>query len=321
MPKDGVERRLAAIREADCENCGEPAGPAFCPHCGQETEARRGPLLAVVNDVLSDWLSLDSRLLHSLRALLRPGHSSSLFLQGKRAPYLRPFRLYLLASLALFSSVLTLESRSADGLDIYIGGELIGSERAVTESFAPQIFGSESTITVRRSIRFLDGQTLADRWVRELAGARIDRLRALPREEIVAMLFSGLRRALPLTLILFVPFLALALKLLYIRGRSEHSLYIDHLVFSLHYQSALFLALSAAWLLARVPGLGLLGIALVYALTLFAMLFLYLPWGLRRFYGQSRRWTALKTLALLFIYGQLLSVVVDLSALIAVWRA
>ena len=181
----------SGLREAAYENCGEPGGPAFCPHCGQETEARRGPLLDVVNDVVSDWLSLDSRLLHSLRALLRPWHSSSLFLQGKRAPYLRPFRLYLLASLALFSSVLTLESRSADGLDIYIGGE-----SAVTESFAPQIFGSESTTTVRRSIRFLSGQTLVDRWVRELAGDRIDRLRALPREESISMLFSGLRRSL-----------------------------------------------------------------------------------------------------------------------------
>ena len=92
--------------EIRCRNCGRTAGPRFCAHCGQEVEERRGPVLTVLREVLSDWLSLDSRLLRSLRALLVPGRLTGLHLDGKRAPYVRPFRLYLLASLVLFSTVL-----------------------------------------------------------------------------------------------------------------------------------------------------------------------------------------------------------------------
>jgi hypothetical protein len=58
----------------------------------------------------------------------------------------------------------------------------------------------------------------------------------------------------------------------------------DHLAFALHFQSALFFALS-----------------------------------LRRFYGQSWRWTAVKTLAILFVYAQLLGLAVDLSTLVGIW--
>ena len=154
-----------------------------------------------------------------------------------------------------------------------------------------------------------------------LSGDRLDRFRELPRQELVDKLFSGLRRMLPLTLILFVPFLALGLKLLYIRGRAEHTLYLDHLVFSLHYQTALFFALSATWLVTRLAGLELVVSALAYAATALAMLVVYLPMALRRFYRQPRLWTAVKTVVLLFVYLELLPDVMTLSVMVAIWQA
>lgn len=288
-----------------CGNCGEAAGPRFCPRCGQEVEARHGPLLAVTRDALSDWLSLDSRLARSLRALARPGGLSELYLGGKRAPFLRPFRLYLLASLILFSTLLTFEPPDASEINLYIGGELVGVEAE----------GS-----VQRDLEFWQDTSPIDRWILELQRDRLERLRALPKQEILDILFAGFRRMLPATLVAFVPFLALGLKLLYIRGRCEHTLYIDHLVFSLHFQTALFFALSAAWLIARLAGLELVPSAISYVATGLAMLAIYLPLALRRFYRQSRAWTAVKTLALVFVYFQLLSVVLVLSQTVAIWR-
>ena len=58
------------------------------------------------------------------------------------------------------------------------------------------------------------------------------RLRQLPRGEILEMLFAGMRRLLPTTLILFAPFLAAGLKLLYVRGKARRSDYPDHLAFA-----------------------------------------------------------------------------------------
>jgi hypothetical protein len=288
-----------------CLNCGEDTGPAFCPHCGQEVENRQGPLLEVGREVLSDWLSLDSRLLRSLRALLRPGHLSELYLAGKRTPYLRPFRLYLLASLALFSTLLTLDAPRAEGLDLYIGGELVGVEKA----------GGAT-----RELEFLGKDRIVSRILLEIAGDRVERVRELPPQEILEMLFVGFRGVLPSTLILFVPFLALALKLLYIRGQVRHTQYLDHLVFALHYQSALFLVLTAAWLVTRLAGAEWRGGVLAYLGTFLVMILVYLPWALRRFYGQSRAWTAVKTVVVLFAYSQLLGFVLELSAIIAIWE-
>ena len=33
-----------------CLNCGQLAGPRFCPHCGQSVRSRRGPLLEVLSE-------------------------------------------------------------------------------------------------------------------------------------------------------------------------------------------------------------------------------------------------------------------------------
>lgn len=288
-----------------CANCGEAAGPGFCPHCGQELKARQGPLLGVVREALSDWVSLDSRLVRSLRTLARPGRLSELYVGGMRAPFLRPFRLYLVASLVLFSTALTLEAPDASGFNIYIGGELVGPEK---------------TGKVQRTLEFLKGDSLLRRWILDLSGARIERLHRVPPQEILDAVFSGLRRMLPGTLIVFVPFLALGLKLLYIRGRAEHTLYLDHLVFALHYQSALFFALSAVWLVTWLAGLGMLASGIAYAAIFMAMQIIYLPMALRRFYRQSRLWTTVKTLALLFVYFQLLGLVLDFSVLAGIWE-
>jgi len=303
-----------------CANCDEAAGPNYCAHCGQRVEPRRGPVVDVAREMLSDWLSLDSRLLRSLGAIRRPGRLSELYLSGKRAPFLRPLRLYLIASLALFSTVLTLEAPRATEFDIYIGNELISSSTPdpSPESEAATVGSSVDgdSARVRRSLQLMKDNTLLDHWIVGLARERIDRLRDLPRQELVDIFFAGLRSMLPLTLILFVPFLALGLKLLYVRGRAEHTLYLDHLVFALHFQSALFFALVVGWLLNRMIGLELVVSALAYALLALAMLVIYLPIALRRFYQQSRRWTAVKTFVLLFVYFQLLSLAVDLSVLV-----
>lgn len=295
-----------------CENCGRLAGPGFCPHCGQALAARQGPLLQVGREALSDWLALDSRLFRSLRALARPGRLSELYLGGKRAPFLRPFRLYLLASLILFSTILTLESPDATGLNIYLAGEALGAESTDEE--------------VTRTLSFWDDKSFVGRWLIGIADDRIDKLRQMPKQEVVDIIFAGLSRVLPLTLILFVPFLALGLKVLYhpfrrvTRERAVHTLYLDHLVFSLHYQSALFFAAALVWLVVQIIGIEFATSALVYAFIFIAMILVYLPMALRRFYRESRLKTALKTLLVLFVYSRLLGLAIGLSAMYTVWN-
>lgn len=103
LPPATDAERLAHEVPTECLNCGAVLPGAFCPACGQKAEARRRSLGAMAREVGSDFLGLDGRLWRTLAALLvRPGHLTRAYLDGRRTRYLRPFRLYLSASLAFF---------------------------------------------------------------------------------------------------------------------------------------------------------------------------------------------------------------------------
>ena len=114
-----------------------------------------------------------------------------------------------------------------------------------------------------------------------------------------------------------MPFLALGLKVLYPRSGI---LYLDHLVFALHFQSALFFTLAGAWILTRLLRLGLTASLVLYAGTGFSILTIYLGLALRRRYGQAWWATGLKTVAVIFVYSRLLTYAVGLAAFVAMWQ-
>jgi uncharacterized protein DUF3667 len=280
---DGYHSRVAAST-VRCLNCGQPAGPAFCGHCGQAIDDRRSPLLSLTRELLEEWFSVDGRALRTLRTLLHPGRLTRLYLDGKRVPFLAPFRLYLLSSLLLFSSVLTLEPPDAGTLTIDIAG--------VRVQEGPTSGG-------RVSFNIVERQSLIGRWITTRYADKFAKLRALPPQELVNRLFDGIRRVLPMTLIAFVPVLALAIKVLYYR---RHILYVDHLVFAVHFQSALFVAMSAMWVGLRVIGAPVQVSVVSYLLLFLLMITVYLNLALRPVYGEARlmRWG--KTALIVFAY-------------------
>ena len=285
----------SGMAQHGCRNCGQPAGPAFCGHCGQELADGRISTLRLLQDLLSDWFSLDGRLVRSLRGLARPGRLTESYLAGRRASYLRPFRLYVVASILLFSSLLSLQPPDASKIELYIGGQLVTQH---------------STDRERRRLTFFEAKSPLSRWMADYFAGDVERLRQLPPQELIDDFFGGLRRTLPLALILFLPLLALALKLLYLRRKR---FFVEHLLFAIHFQSALFLALTLTWALASLFGLNLLPRVAGYALAGMSILLVYLPLALRRVYRQRWPTTLAKTLALVFCYGQLLQLPVGLS--------
>lgn len=297
-------RRPAHAAGGRCRNCGRPAGPRFCGHCGQPVDDRRRPLLKVLGEILDDWLSVDGRLLTSLTALARPGKLTLLHRDGKRAPYLRPLRLYLLASLALFSTLLTLEAPDATEVNLYIGDDLV----------------SEATAggTEVRNLSVLDRSSVIYGLLQTRWADQFERFRDQPPQLLLDSLFGSLRRYLPAALFLFVPFLAAGLKLLYWKSGT---LYVDHLVFSLHFQSALFIGLAISWVISRVASLDLLPSLGLYVATAVLMTTAYLGLALGRVHRQGRWRTVARTVLLLFIYSRLLGFSVGLAVAAAVWQA
>ena len=266
-----------------CLNCGQLAGPSYCGHCGQALHDRRSPVVSLVRELFEETLSLDGRAVRTIRALPKPGLLTQLFVQGKRIRFLTPLRLYLTASVVLFSSLLALNPPVAGTFNFYIAGELV----------------SPATRPTGTSIRIMDPQDASTRWLLNRFPEKFEELKRRPPQELVDRLFGELRRVLPVALILFLPVLALVLKLLYVRQRV---LYVDHLVFGAHFQSALFVALALTWGLTRLPRLGVFFSIIAYLLALLVMLTAYLPIGLRRVHGQGRAITAVKTAVLLTAY-------------------
>ena len=87
----------------DCLNCGSRLRGQYCGNCGQRSRSRLISLWELVSDAFGDLFELDSRLWQTLIPLMvRPGHLTRDYLEGRRARYMPPFRMYLVLSLLFF---------------------------------------------------------------------------------------------------------------------------------------------------------------------------------------------------------------------------
>jgi hypothetical protein len=87
----------------NCLNCGTELHGQYCGHCGQRASGRLISLWELTRDAFGDLLELDSRLWRTLIPLLiRPGQLTRDYLEGRRARYMPPFRMYLVLSVIFF---------------------------------------------------------------------------------------------------------------------------------------------------------------------------------------------------------------------------
>jgi hypothetical protein len=87
----------------DCLNCGTELRGQYCGQCGQRASSRLISLWELTRDAFGDLLELDSRLWRTLLPLLsRPGKLTKDYLEGRRARYMPPFRMYLVLSVVFF---------------------------------------------------------------------------------------------------------------------------------------------------------------------------------------------------------------------------
>lgn len=92
-----------------CPNCGADAPDTYCSRCGQAQDIRPPTLGAWISHFFEDVFGVDARLPRTLAMLLRvPGGLTVEWLEGRRARYLTPIRLYVLCSLAMFATGIAL---------------------------------------------------------------------------------------------------------------------------------------------------------------------------------------------------------------------
>jgi hypothetical protein len=98
------EADAAPAAVATCANCGAELRGRFCAMCGQESKPLDPPVRHVIGEFAQELLDVDGRLLQSLRRLLfSPGFLTREHVRGRRAPWVSPLKLYLLASVVMFT--------------------------------------------------------------------------------------------------------------------------------------------------------------------------------------------------------------------------
>jgi hypothetical protein len=290
----------------DCLNCGTRLRGQYCGRCGQRSRSRLISLWELVRDAFGDLFEFDSRIWQTVIPLLiRPGRLTHAYLQGRRARYMPPFRMYLVLSL-IFFIVAFFAPREEFGFFFEPAAETAANVADIEESGVAITFDGESG-EARDNECDLEADGLDE--LPEFLARRIsiERLTQVC-EQIVAdkgrSLFAKVTDNTPIALIVLLPLMALVLKALYPLSRRY---YVEHLLFFVHYHSFVFLLLTLQILLTRLMALlqipDVATTISVVAASLYVPVYVFV--AMRRVYGQGRFVTFLKftVLALAYIAG------------------
>ena len=296
--------RAPEPRSAACLNCGTPLTGPFCSECGQRDIPPYPSVRELAVDAFWELSGWDGRFAATVRALLRhPGLLTREFLEGRRARYISPLRLYLMASLAYFvvaaaAPEIKLESGKGAFLGVRVSPTIGDTAKsrvdsvgqaagAAMEAGRPLTDGQRAVVMKQIDAAPAVLQPFLRRSVNDPAGYKRDILQNLPR-----MLFA------------LLPVFAAIVAMFY-RGRK----YPEHLYFAIHLHAFIFLALAVSKLaqFTRSAAIAIpIGIVVTCAIPVYAAI------AFRRTYGGSLVRTLAKEAAITVIY-----VVVCFAAFIA----
>lgn len=85
-----------------CLNCSAELHGPFCAVCGQRVVPRDPTVRELAGDAWNELTGYDGRIMATLRGLARPGLLTRDYINGRRAHYLPPVRVYLIVSVVYF---------------------------------------------------------------------------------------------------------------------------------------------------------------------------------------------------------------------------
>ncbi len=276
-----ADRKLAG--SADCLNCGTGLNGPFCYYCGQPDRNLLRFFPALVRDLLEDFLDLDSRFMRTMKPLLfKPGRLTRDYMTGRRFRYTPPMRLYIFASILFFLLAALLSGNAIDTNKGGTGHEDVAQvgpgdethqqllEESLTELPPDLREKVQSGLAEHESVSAnaadendgfkldTDGFQFNDepwdrdtnpvdiRWLPDWINKRInDEIEGSPRKaeqinENPNLIVEQVFDILPATMFILLPVVALILKCWYLFAKRY---YVEHLIFSLHNHSFLFVSL------------------------------------------------------------------------------
>ena len=317
-----------------CANCGTALNGPFCSNCGQKASDLQRPIWWILGEFLDAVFSYDSRTFRTLWLLFaEPGEFTRRYIVGQRASMLPPFRLFVIATVVFFVTMqvtglaivafktetifldkLPPEAAEAIGKNpnaVMTVGDSNKRTVVTIELFVPagnleRVALSEQEKSgmaeAEKAIKIdVDGATGDEkswlRWV-EAKLARVNQGYARVRADPI-LLNGPLNVWLPRLMLVLVPVFALLLAVMHWWPRVYLT---EHLVFSVHVHTVIFIALALTAAMVAIIGDS------EFMWAIWLILSVYLWMAMYRVYGRSWWLTSIKFLGLMMIYSFVLVV-------------
>ncbi|MBP9932053.1 MAG: DUF3667 domain-containing protein [Chitinophagaceae bacterium] len=326
-------------RDERCLNCDYPLVGNFCGHCGQKAHVHKHNFLHMVFHFFADYFHYDNKFWLTLKTLfLQPGKVTSEFNLGKRVKYLNPIQLYIFVTTICFLFIFNgggsnkkEKTEPKPAISALNTDSLTDRQKAVVDSIKKKekdadvvigddgvdfSFGSFTPEFNNRksydSAQALLSESERDGFiVRYFVYKKYEVDQKYEQSETVNSLFvEKLLHNIPKLFFILLPFFALLLKLAYIR---RPYLYIDHIIFSLHFHSVLFISMGLVKIIGnRIPNDNWDG--LLFFLLLIGLSF-YLFFALKYVYHSPIWKTIIKQIIIFSLYmvGAICAMVIILA--------
>ena len=281
-----ARKKLAG--SAKCLNCGTELKGPFCYFCGQPDRNFMRFFPALLRDLMEDLLDLDSRFMRTIKPLFfKPGRLTRDYMDGRRFRYAPPMRLYIFSSIVFFllAALLSSDAIKFNGVEnndgiIHFTADSAEEQQEVEEALNSLPPGVREQIDVEQVLAEV-GETEVDNpgfelddiqfndepWDRETNPIDIkwlpdwindsinDEIEGSPQKaqqinDNPNLLVDKVFDILPATMFVLLPVVALIFKFWYLFAKRY---YVEHLIFSLHNHSFIFVSLIMI-LLANVAG-------------------------------------------------------------------
>lgn len=299
----------------DCLNCGTEVAGRFCQQCGQENVEVKESFLQLLRHFLEDLTHFDGKLWKTIKLLLfKPGSLTKLYMEGKRASYIHPIRMYLFVSAVFFLFMFTGEvpekpedlAANAKAPKDFVSGFNEGfkvdlEKDSIEYKTVAEYNAAQQKLPESKRDQWLDATV-------KMKGIELNQKYQGDKFKIGQALIEKFEHYFSRMLYISLPIFAFFIWVLY--RRNKNHFFVDHVIFSIHLYCAFYIILFIVNLISIVldyfsnKSSGFFGF--IVALTLF----FYLYKSLKNHFGQSSKKTILKFIILniltLFLMGTLM---------------
>ena len=301
----------------NCLNCGTEVAGRFCQQCGQENVEVKESFFQLLIHFIEDLTHFDGKLWKTLKHLLfQPGSLTKYYMEGKRATYLHPIRMYLFVSAVFFLFMFTgevpekpakLPANAAQPKDIATG---------INEGFDLDL-GNDSiqykTVEAYNAAQQKLPELKRDTWLDALVKKKGIALNAKyegDKFKIGKALIEKFEHYFSRMLYISLPIFAFFIWILY--RRNKNHFFVDHIIFSIHIYCAFYIILFGVKMINFVTDYFYAKPIGFMPFLVAAILVYYLYKSLRNHFNQTRIKTLLKFFILMILTLLLMGVLLFL---------